>query len=171
MSSRVPIAIGFGSNLGDRADFIASALDNLRVLLPDLRASSLYETPPMYVADQPAFLNGAAIGMTDLDPLSLIRLLKGIEQAVGRTPRQRNGPREIDLDLISYGSVRLRSPGPPPLQVPHPLVAERRFVLEPLFELDPDFVLPGLGSVAELFGSPGIRAQPSTRYAGAAVPV
>jgi 2-amino-4-hydroxy-6-hydroxymethyldihydropteridine diphosphokinase len=142
------VAIGLGSNMGDRRAHIESALTLLRDVVAELRVSSLIETAPMYVTDQPAYLNGAAIGFTDLGPLALLARLKAIELEVGRTPSVRYGPREIDLDLLAYGRVAFRSSGR--LEVPHPRTPERRFVLEPLAELDPSMYLPGLGSVSAL---------------------
>lgn len=134
--------------MGDRQAHIEAAIALLREVVADLRVSRLIETAPMYVTDQPAYLNGAAIGYTDLGPLALLARLKSIESEVGRTPSVRYGPREIDLDLLAYGRVAFRSSGR--LEVPHPRTPERRFVLEPLAELDPKLHLPGLGLVATL---------------------
>lgn len=134
--------------MGDRRAHIEAAVARLREVISDLRVSTLIETDPMYVTDQPVYLNGAAIGFTDLGPLALLARLKAIEVEVGRTPSVRYGPREIDLDLLAYGRVAFRSPGR--LEVPHPRTPERRFVLEPLAELDPPLHLPGLGPVASL---------------------
>lgn len=129
------IAVAFGSNLGDRVQNIRRAVELVAGFVGEVRCSSVYETAPMYVEDQPAFLNGALTGLTALGPLSLVRALKSVEHKVGRLPRIANGPREIDLDLLLYGSLSLVSSAKPPLVVPHPRIAERRFVLEPLVEL------------------------------------
>lgn len=142
------VAIGLGSNVGDRRVHISAALELLSHVVDDLRVSTLIETEPMYVADQPAYLNGAAMGFTSLGPLELLARLKAIEREVGRTPTARYGPREIDLDLLAYGRVQFRSPGR--LAVPHPRTPERSFVLVPLAELDPGLYLPGLGVVGEM---------------------
>lgn len=138
----VRTVIAFGSNLGDREGNIRRAAETLGVS----RISSLHETTPMYVEDQPPFINAVAFLDTELGPLALLRLLKETEAAIGRQPRERYGPREIDLDLIAYGSLQLRSViyGEARLQVPHPRLAERSFVLDPLAELDPGFHVPGL---------------------------
>lgn len=138
----VRAVIGFGSNLGDRAENIHRAASALGIV----RLSSLIETAPMYVEDQPPFINAVGFLDTELGPLALLRLLKSTETEIGRLPRQRYGPREIDLDLIAYGALQLKSVlyGETKLQVPHPRLGERSFVLDPLSELDSSFVIPGL---------------------------
>jgi 2-amino-4-hydroxy-6-hydroxymethyldihydropteridine diphosphokinase len=151
----VHVAIAFGSNEGDRVRYIAEAMAELGSLLGDLRRSPIYETAPLYVVDQPPFLNGAVLGRTDLSPRALLSELKAIEIRVGRLPRARNGPREIDLDLIGYGHAAYSffaddSAEEPVLRLPHPRLAERRFVLQPLFDLDPGLVLPGYPPLATL---------------------
>lgn len=109
----------------------------------------------MYVESQPPFYNAAATGETDLGPRALLRRLKQIEDKLGRKTGQRYGPREIDLDLIAYGSVKyvFRMDDEIAFAVPHALVGERRFVLQPLFDLDPNIQLPGLGRVDHLLES------------------
>lgn len=134
MRASVPVLVAFGSNLGERAGHIEGALHLLRAQLGWRAISGLYATEPMYVTGQPEFLNGVAFGHTELTPYALLDRLKAVELEVGRLPRQRFGPREIDLDLIAYGSLRLRSER---LNVPHPRMMERPFVLEPLVELLP----------------------------------
>jgi len=144
----VNAVIAFGSNLGDRESRIYEAAQKLGIT----KMSSLIETDPMYVLDQPPFINAVGILETDLGPLALLGLLKETEIAVGRLPRERYGPREIDLDLIAYGALQLKSSygGSVKLHVPHPRLAERRFVIDPLVELAPDFILPGIGPVRNL---------------------
>lgn len=165
------VAIGFGSNVGKREEHIAAALRMLERVVAIEAVSSLYETAPMYVEDQGAFLNGAAVGMTDLGPFSLVEALKRIEAEVGRTPAVKNGPREIDLDLLTYGSLSLKSTGARPLTVPHPGIAERRFVLEPLAEAMPDAVVPFLGLVDALLERPDVQSQDVRRVERAAVSI
>ncbi|HRI43909.1 MAG TPA: 2-amino-4-hydroxy-6-hydroxymethyldihydropteridine diphosphokinase [Fimbriimonadaceae bacterium] len=147
----VRVAIAFGSNMGDRVRHLAEAMAELGPLFGASRPriSPVYETAPMYVVDQPAFLNGVMLAETSLSPRALLAALKGIENRVGRLARDRNGPREIDLDLVAYGSAVYSfyaddSAAHPSLRVPHPRLAERRFVLQPLHDLNPGFVLPGL---------------------------
>lgn len=140
------VVIAFGSNLGDREANILAASRALAVE----RLSPLYETDPMYVEDQPAFLNAAALLETSEGPLELLAKIKALEFEIGRLPRVRNGPREIDIDLIAYGALQLSSKL---LNVPHPRMVERRFVLQPLFDIAPDLLLPGLGVVRDLLGA------------------
>jgi 2-amino-4-hydroxy-6-hydroxymethyldihydropteridine diphosphokinase len=117
--------------------------------------SHIYETEPMYMEAQPEFYNAALIAETSLGPLQALRLLKCIERQIGRTPGARYGPREIDLDLISYGSLRYRYTDSQDavLVLPHPRTVERRFVLQPLAEIAPDLKLPGMGIVADLLNA------------------
>ncbi len=125
----------------------------------------------MYVADQPPFLNAALCGISHDGPLLLLRKLKDLEQELGRTPRERNGPREIDIDLLAYGSLKYRFAGGLRLTVPHPRVVERRFVLQPLADLAFDFHLPGLGTVRELLIQTNDQAADVVRLDHALLPV
>jgi 2-amino-4-hydroxy-6-hydroxymethyldihydropteridine diphosphokinase len=110
--------------------------------------SSIRETDPVDLVDQPPFLNAAAALDTELGPRALLDLLLTVERELGRTrDGPRFGPRTIDLDLLLYGDDVIDEPG---LSVPHPRLHERRFALEPLAELDPDLVVPGHGSVQAL---------------------
>jgi 2-amino-4-hydroxy-6-hydroxymethyldihydropteridine diphosphokinase len=144
----VRVAVAFGSNTGDRQGQIRAAIEEIGRTIRLLAVSPVYETAPMYVEDQPPFINGALLADTDLGPFELLKLLKGTEQCVGREQRVRNGPREIDLDLVIYGKLQLSSPGR--LQLPHPRLNERRFVLQPLYDLDPSLTIPGLGDINSL---------------------
>lgn len=146
----VRVAIGLGSNLGDRYALLARAIEGLGDSIRNLVVSDWIETAPMYVTDQPSFLNGVAVGETELGPLALLDVLKGLERSIGRTPAERYGPREIDLDLIAYGSLRLASHRDRDLLVPHPKLIERAFVLQPLADVAPELNLPGLGTAHEL---------------------
>jgi 2-amino-4-hydroxy-6-hydroxymethyldihydropteridine diphosphokinase len=137
------IFVGLGSNLGDREENLDRALDLLNGYAPRLVfCSSFYETEPVGVTDQPKFLNAVAEVRSDnLSPRELLDRLLEIERELGRdrTTEERWGPRTIDLDLLLYGDEVIDEPG---LTVPHPRLAERRFVLEPLHELAPELVLP-----------------------------
>jgi len=128
--------IGLGSNLGDREETLRGALDRLAAApgVEVMGVSSLHETDPVGpVADQPRFLNGAAAVDTSLSARQLLELLLEIESEFGRTRvGPPGGPRTLDLDLLLYGDERIDEPG---LQVPHPRLHERPFVLEPLGEL------------------------------------
>jgi 2-amino-4-hydroxy-6-hydroxymethyldihydropteridine diphosphokinase len=117
----------------------------------------------MYVTDQPPFLNAAMIAEAEMGPREVLALLKSVETRVGRQPGLRYGPRVLDLDLITYGSLiyRFEADGSTPVIVPHPDVAARRFVLEPLAEISPDLHIPGKGRVAELLCTRELRQQQS----------
>ena len=143
--------VGLGSNLGDREGTVRAALGRLRHL-PEtkvLRVSTLRNTEPVGYLDQPRFLNGAAELETGLSARRLLGALLELERAFGRdranVPAQ--GPRTLDLDLLLYGQEQIDEPG---LEVPHPRLHQRRFVLEPLAELDPSLEVPGKGSVQTL---------------------
>ena len=138
------VYVGLGANLGDREATIRAAV----VALPGVvSVSSLRETDPVGKTDQPKFLNGVAALDTSLSPRELLDLLLSIERELGRERRERWGPRVIDLDLLLYGDEIVDEPG---LNVPHPRLHERRFVLEPLAEIAPGLVIPGRGRVEEL---------------------
>jgi 2-amino-4-hydroxy-6-hydroxymethyldihydropteridine diphosphokinase len=130
--------VGFGSNVGDRAGLIRRAYSRLAANpgVDSVCASSLYQTAPWGVVDQPAFLNAVARFTTTLGPLQLFLTLQKIERELGRTQTFRWGPREIDLDLLLYGNLTLRRRG---LVIPHPGLNQRPFVLVPLRELYPDY--------------------------------
>ena len=113
-----------------------------------MAVSVLRETDPVGVTEQPSFLNGAASIDTTLTPRELLDALLRVERQLGRVrDGARWGPRTIDLDLLLYGDEAVDEPG---LCVPHPRLAERRFALEPLAELDPDALVPGAGRVSDL---------------------
>jgi len=131
--------IALGSNLGDREANIKKAIDALKVRIKIVKASSLYETKPMYIEDQGWFLNCAVEVETDLTPKELLKFLKNIEQKLGRKTVRRNGPRIIDLDILFYADQILKEND---LQVPHPKIEERSFVLVPLAEIAPNLIHP-----------------------------
>lgn len=134
------VFIALGSNLGDRRANLIDAISQLRHKVAIEMLSSVYETEPAYVTDQPRFLNMALRGSTALAPGELLRFLKGIERRMGREQTQRFGPRPIDLDILLYGNLLVDEPE---LTIPHPRIAERAFVLRPLAEIAPDLLLPG----------------------------
>jgi 2-amino-4-hydroxy-6-hydroxymethyldihydropteridine diphosphokinase len=135
--------VGLGSNLGDREAALRSAIELLgREPGVAVRAVSTFrETDPVGVTEQPSFLNAVAELETAVPPRELLDRLLAIERELGRerTAERRWGPRAIDLDLLLYGDDVIDEQG---LRVPHARLAERRFVLEPLEELDPDLSLP-----------------------------
>ena len=136
--------IGLGTNTGDRAVNLQAAVDALS-LLPGTRVtviSPVYETEPVGYADQPDFLNAVACVETELSPRALLGACLGIEAALGRVRLFKNGPRIIDLDLLLYEGVTLQTDE---LTLPHPRMHLRRFVLEPLAEIIPDYRHPVTG--------------------------
>ncbi|HEX3267486.1 MAG TPA: 2-amino-4-hydroxy-6-hydroxymethyldihydropteridine diphosphokinase [Gaiellaceae bacterium] len=140
--------VGLGSNLGDSRGLIAAAVELLgsEEGIEVVAVSTLRETDPVGYEDQPRFLNGAAELDTELPPRELLGRLLEIERRLGRVRGvgPRFGPRTIDLDLLLVDGVILDEPG---LTLPHPRLQERRFVLEPLAELDPALQIPGGGPV------------------------
>jgi len=139
------VGIAFGSNLGDREGNIRAALEQLNVLAvteTSFRVSSIRETEPVDCPeDAKPFLNGVVTFDYGGTPVSLLNATQDIEQQLGRpADREKNQPRTIDLDLLFFGALEMNTPE---LQLPHPKIAERRFVLEPLAELHPDLILPG----------------------------
>lgn len=142
--------VALGANLGPREVTIQRAVTLLgeEPGIELLEQSSLRETEPIGVVDQPMFLNGVVSIETSLSPRALLDALLRIERELGRTREgERWGPRTIDLDLLVYGSETIAEPG---LRVPHPRLHERRFVLEPLTELAPDLEIPGVGNVSDV---------------------
>lgn len=137
-------AVGIGSNLGEPEANCRGAIHFLQEStdFEVLRVSSLYRSEPVGVRSQPWFVNAVALVRTELEPLEMLRALKRQERAMGRRPGPRWGPRLLDLDLLLYDDRVYQDPE---LQVPHPRLAERRFVLVPLVEIDPSGRLPGTG--------------------------
>lgn len=164
----VPVVIALGSNVGDSLRFLREAAHALGNDLADLRPSRIYRSAPMYVEDQPPFLNAAVMGECELGPLQLLGLLKKIEAQIGRQKRERNGPREIDLDLVAYGSLAYRGPR---LQVPHPRTPERRFVLLPMFDIQPELRLATMGTVRDLLAQTQSQAEDVVPIEDALLPI
>ncbi|WP_449234512.1 2-amino-4-hydroxy-6-hydroxymethyldihydropteridine diphosphokinase [Azospirillum doebereinerae] len=149
------VHLALGGNLGDRRANLSAAIERLGALLRIDRLSAVYETAPMYVTDQPAFLNMALSGTTELPPWELLRAVKRIEEELGRNEGGlRFGPRPIDIDILFYGALVMTSPD---LDIPHPRIPERAFVLCPLADIAADLRHPALGlAIAELLaGVPG----------------
>jgi 2-amino-4-hydroxy-6-hydroxymethyldihydropteridine diphosphokinase len=129
------VYLGLGSNLKDRKAQIDQAVARLAELGRVLAVSSYYETEPMEVARQPWFLNCALALETELMPRQLLAAVLEIERAMGRRRTQPKGPRIIDIDILLFGNSKVEAEG---LVIPHPRMAERRFVLEPLAEIAPE---------------------------------
>jgi 2-amino-4-hydroxy-6-hydroxymethyldihydropteridine diphosphokinase len=136
------VYLGLGSNLGDRAATLAAARARLQAAgVRVRRASPLYETEPVGVRDQPWFLNQVVEGETALAPGALLAVAKDIERALGRAPGVRWGPRPIDIDILLYDDACIAETDPW-LEVPHPELWRRLFVLVPLRDLRPDLRAP-----------------------------
>jgi 2-amino-4-hydroxy-6-hydroxymethyldihydropteridine diphosphokinase len=163
------IALGLGGNLGGPGGIEATlrlALERLRESFGELKVASLYRGPavvPRGGEPQPDFLNTAVIGHTALPPEAVLAIAKALELAAGRRPGPRFGPRPLDVDLLLYGDLRSAAPE---LTLPHPRLAERRFVLAPLAEIAPDLQMPALGaSPSELLRRLPAAAPPVERLA------
>jgi 2-amino-4-hydroxy-6-hydroxymethyldihydropteridine diphosphokinase len=149
---------GLGSNVGDRLAHLRGAVEALRSAygVEVVACSPVYETDPIG-PQQPDFLNAVVELETDLEPRELLRVFQAAEASVGRTPTQKWGPREIDIDLLLYGQARIDEPD---LRVPHLQLVKRAFVLVPLAQVAPDAEVPGAGSVvslAERVDASGVR--------------
>ena len=135
----IHVFLGIGTNLGDRERNLQEARAALSQRLEILKESSIYQTAPWGYLDQPAFLNQVIEAQTALSSLNLLDFLKQTEKQLGRQANFRFGPRLIDLDILFYGNRIIQTPR---LQVPHPRLSERAFVLIPLAEIAPEFVHP-----------------------------
>ena len=136
-----------GSNIGDPKENLDMALALLREATEVTKISSYYITKPVGYEDQPDFVNAVCIIETALPALDLLKMLNGIEKAMGRERLIKWGPRIIDLDIIQYGSVLSSAEE---LTLPHPRAHERKFVLEPWHEIEPDAILLTHGKIADL---------------------
>lgn len=136
--------LGLGGNVGDTRSVFTSAYEALTRCLRDKRLSSLYRTAPRYYADQPSFLNAVAYGITDLEPIELLRAVQAVEAEQGRDRSREisKGPRTLDIDILLYGDAVINLPD---LLVPHPGLPERLFALVPLLELAPALRDPRTG--------------------------
>lgn len=144
--------ISIGSNLGDRKENCAHAIKLIeRNGITVRKQSQMYETEPWGIKDQPKFINMAIEVETDKKPEELLRVLKEIEKKVGRTETVKWGPRVIDLDILFYDDLILKTEN---LEIPHPLLHERDFVLKPLCEIAPEKKHPIIGkTVREMAAS------------------
>jgi 2-amino-4-hydroxy-6-hydroxymethyldihydropteridine diphosphokinase len=146
--------LALGANLGDRLGNLQRAVDLLEVTpgIAVVRSSRVYETEPVGGPDQPEYLNAVLKIRTDLEPADLLRACLAVEAEMGRVRAERWGPRPIDVDVLTYGD---RTIDEPDLEIPHPRMHERGFVLVPLAELDADPMLPGGRRLASLRLAPG----------------
>ncbi|MDZ4133141.1 MAG: 2-amino-4-hydroxy-6-hydroxymethyldihydropteridine diphosphokinase [Dethiobacteria bacterium] len=154
---KISAYISLGTNLGDRLDNLKQALELLQkeTSVKIITVSAIYETAPVGGPVQGPFLNACAILETDLSPTKLLIKMLAIEDKLGRVRKEMWGPRVIDLDLLIYEEVRMKTPL---LELPHPRLSERDFVLVPLAEIAPALVIPGQNKkVADL-----LAARPET---------
>ncbi len=139
--------ISIGANIGNPEEQMQLAIAMLRETTDVVALSSIYKTEPVGGPEQPDYLNAICIAESDLPAADLLALLHGIEKTLGRERIERWGPRTIDLDLIQYGAILSSAEE---LELPHPRAHERKFVLEPWFEIEPDAILLTHGKISEL---------------------
>ena len=145
------IYLALGSNIESRKQHIETAITLLREKVQDITVAPLYETKPRYFEDQNNFLNTVLRGYTDLEPRELLQFTKAVQKEVGRVDRFRNGPREIDIDILFYDNVVYKDEE---LEIPHPRLQERDFVLQPFADINSDFSHPVLNkTIRELLAS------------------
>jgi 2-amino-4-hydroxy-6-hydroxymethyldihydropteridine diphosphokinase len=149
--------VGLGSNVGDSPGIVREALERMRALGTDFVNSDLYLSAPWGGVDQPAFIDVVAAFDTELAAVDLLAVNLEIERDFGRVRRERWGPRVLDIDLLLYGEQTIDAPM---CHVPHPRMRERRFVLEPLAEIAPDFKVPPDGATAREL----LAALPDSKY-------
>jgi 2-amino-4-hydroxy-6-hydroxymethyldihydropteridine diphosphokinase len=142
LNAMFTVFIGLGTNLGEREENLRQARVRMSPLVTIRSASTVIETAPWGFTEQPDFLNQVLCGETAASPQRLLFELKAIERSIGRTPTFRYGPRLIDLDILYYDELVLALPA---LEIPHPRLHERTFVLGPLAEIAPDWIHPALG--------------------------
>lgn len=142
--------VALGANLEDPVAAVELAISLLEQSTELIARSALYKTKPVGGPPQPNYVNAVAIIDTDLPAHDLLDLLHGIEKSMGRVRHERWGPRVIDLDLITYGNVVSEAED---LILPHPRAHERRFVLEPWFEIDPTAELPQQGPIRDILAA------------------
>ena len=133
------IFLALGSNIDNRKQHVEKAITLLHEKVYDITVAPLYETKPRYFENQQNFLNTVLRGFTDLEPRKLLQFTKTVQQEVGRVERFRNGPREIDIDVLFYDNKVYKDEE---LEIPHPRLQERDFVLQPFADINPDFSHP-----------------------------
>lgn len=140
--------LSLGSNVGNREGHLREAIRRISTLGKIVAVSSLYETQPVEVIDQDWFLNCAVALESDMEPAELLNQLLNIEKAMGRERVRKKGPRSIDIDIVLFGDAVVNTPE---LSIPHPAMAARRFVLQPVAEIAPNLLHPTLKkTIAEL---------------------
>jgi 2-amino-4-hydroxy-6-hydroxymethyldihydropteridine diphosphokinase len=143
------VFLGLGSNIGNKEEYINKALAFISELYQVKKISHLYLTEPVRNIKQDWFLNCVVEIKTNVDPKKLLSSFKSIERKLGRTKTVKNGPRTIDIDILFYEDHVLKTKD---LVIPHPMIQERLFVLQPMMDINPDFVHPILKkSIHELY--------------------
>lgn len=140
------VFLALGSNVGNREQYIQSAIELLQEYLSDVTVAKFYETRPVGYIHQRNFLNTSLSGYTDFSPKQLLELVKQLEKKIGRVKRFRWGPREIDIDILFYDNLVYKDQN---LEIPHPRLHERDFVLQPLLDLDPTLIHPVSGKTVQ----------------------
>lgn len=133
------IFLGLGSNVGDKKQNLEKTIEKLKEKISDIQVSEFYATEPWGYTKQDKFLNAAIRGTTFLFSSELLKFIKKVEEKIGRVERFKWGPREIDIDILFYDDMVSKDDS---LTIPHPFLQERKFVLKPLLDLDPNFVHP-----------------------------
>ncbi len=135
------VVVSMGSNVGDRRFYIEKAIEIIdqNPFIEKVKQSKFYETEPVGFAEQPIFLNVVVLYKTTIEPVELLRFFQTIEQQLGRQRIQRWGPREIDIDIVLYGSLIMKKEY---LEIPHPEFRKRKFVLVPLIEIAAELIDP-----------------------------
>jgi len=163
------VAIGLGGNLGNRLENLTFAATRLaEEFLQEAVVSSVYESEPWGIADQPKFLNAVIVGLCEWKPPAVVNYLKDLERELGRVAGVRNGPREIDLDLLAWGEETWQQEG---VEVPHPRMLARDFVLLPLAETWPEWKHPSSGRDVPTLVQDCLKTQPATAKVFAAPPL
>ena len=158
------VLVALGSNVGNRIQNLRVAVEGLSVVLSNQAVSAVYTTEPIGIHDQPSFLNAALRGSTSLGFDRLFFWVKTLEFAAGRRPGLAQGPRTLDIDIISYGDLLVTTPR---LNIPHSSYAKRAFVLAPLADIAPNAILPNqtksIGQLDAHVGRAGVKyAYPSS---------
>jgi 2-amino-4-hydroxy-6-hydroxymethyldihydropteridine diphosphokinase len=138
-AEKVKVFIALGSNVGDKNANIKKAITLLGDYIENISVANIYESAPMYFADQATFNNTVLSGFTELSPEKLLQFTQHAEKTIGRIKRFKNGPREIDIDILFYDDLVYNKKQ---LQIPHPQMQEREFVLKPFMDLEPNFTHP-----------------------------
>jgi 2-amino-4-hydroxy-6-hydroxymethyldihydropteridine diphosphokinase len=163
--SLAQIYLSIGSNMGDRRKYLKYAVERLSARLDSVKVSSLYATEPWGNTEQPEFLNLCLSGKTSSSPEELLELTRSIEKSLGRTHQEKWGPREIDIDILFYDNAIIKTAA---LEIPHPYVSERAFVLIPLNEIAPDLIHPvlkvSISKLAAETGPSGVRKLADEKF-------